>query len=131
MSVIWCLTPLSTIFQLYRGECNDHKMTVFYVYICLDISILSLSVIFFYIGPVPTVWYFWVFLKSDCRRISTKRTTTSHLKQLNTTKTTIFGVGNPRGAQKCGGVKPVNGVIINIIPRINCPRGLNFSEKIS
>ena len=70
---------------------------------------------FFYIGPVPTVWYFWV--------LSTK--------QLNTTKTTIFGVGNPGGAHKYGGVKSVNGVIINIIPRINCPRGINFSEKIS
>jgi hypothetical protein len=40
--------------------------------------------------------------------ISTKRRSTSHLKQLDTAKTTIFRVGNPGGAQKCGGVKSVN-----------------------
>ena len=45
--------------------------------------------------------------------ISIKRTTTSHHKQLNTKKTTIYGVGNSgsslRQAQRCGGVKWVNG----------------------
>jgi hypothetical protein len=46
--------------------------------------------------------------------VSTKWTTTSHLKSLNIKKTTTYDAGNPGPglgqAQKCGGVKPDNGI---------------------
>ena len=51
---------------------------------------------------------------STISTIWTKRITTSHLKPLNT-KTTTYDVGYPspglRQTQKCGGVKPVNGIL--------------------
>jgi hypothetical protein len=52
---------------------------------------------------------------STISSISTKRTTTSHLKSLslNAKKTMTYGIGNPcpsfGQAQQCGGVKLFNG----------------------
>jgi len=48
--------------------------------------------------------------------LSTKQTTTSHFKLLNTTKISTYDVGNPcpglGNEDTCGGVKPVNGIPI-------------------
>jgi hypothetical protein len=51
--------------------------------------------------------------KSTMPSLSTKRTITSHIKPLNIKKNTISDDGRPGHylgkAQKCDGVKPVNG----------------------
>ena len=68
-----------------------------------------------------TIFAVCSIMKRKCKQrwstippISTKRTSTSQLKSLNTIKTMTNDVGNlgPGQAHRCGRVKPVNGMIL-------------------
>ena len=43
---LWCLTPLSTIFQLYRGSCWFMRNKDIHVYIYIPVELLHFPPIF-------------------------------------------------------------------------------------